>query len=97
MVTVIVTAVIACVFFFFFFSLPLASGDIIVDRRKIPNPEAYALFTVVDGHASVVDDNAYPQEIKLEWTLRRTLGAAKMQPTSSQFFAYKLRTPDPII
>ena len=70
-------------------------GDIIVDRRKIPNPEAYALFTVVDGQASIVDDDAKPQEIKLEWTLQRTLGTAKMQPPSNPFFAYKLRTSVP--
>jgi len=66
-----------------------------VDRRKIANPEDYALFTVMDGQATIVEDNAMPQEIKLEWTLSRTLGAAKMQPPSNQFFAYKLRIPVP--
>ena len=66
-----------------------------MDRRKISNPEAYALFTIVDGQAAIVPDDAMPQEIKLQWTLQKTLGASKMlsQP-SSQFFAYKLRTPE---
>ena len=81
--------------FIYLLCLCMYVGDIIVDRRKIPNPEAYALFTVVDGQASIVDDDAKPQEIKLEWTLRRTLGTAKMQPPSNPFFAYKLRTSVP--
>ncbi len=66
-----------------------------MDRRKISNPEAYALFTIVDGQAAIVPDDAMPQEIKLQWTLQKTLGASKMLPQpSSQFFAYKLRTPE---
>lgn len=55
-------------------------------------PEAHGLFTVVDGHATIVQDHVQPQEIKLEWTLLRTLGGSKTHPPNSQFFAYKRRT-----
>ena len=72
-----------------------------MERRQITNPEDYSLFIVVDGKATRMDENEKPQEIKLKWTLQRTLeqsvsttnhtpSTANHTP-SSQFFAYKLK------
>lgn len=70
------------------------AGEIIVERRQIAQPEDYSLFTVVDGKATVMEDDEKPQEIKLKWTLQRTLEqsvSTKNHTPSSQFFAYKLK------
>ncbi len=73
------------------------TGETIASRRRIPTPEKYALFTVIIGKSTMIEDGERPQEIKLQWTLDKTTvqcttpGSA-YQP-SSRFIAYKLRTP----
>ena len=75
----------------------LFSGEIIAEKRQISTPEEYGLFTVEDGKATLVQEDSRPQEIKLKWTLQRTLEQSmgnKTQSPSNQFFAYKIRTPE---
>lgn len=78
-------------------SLFVIAGEIIVERRQIASDDSYGLFTVMDGKTTLLEDNERPQEIKLKWTLQRSLeqslGGRNLTP-SSQFFAYKLRTPE---
>lgn len=80
----------------------VSEGEIIEERRQITNPKDYALFTVVNGKALIMEDHVKPQEIKFKWTLERSLeqslNSGKVLTTpSSQFFAYKLRTPGSIL
>lgn len=80
--------------------MSLISGEIIEEKRQIASPENYALFTVVDGNAAMLLDEDRPQEIKLKWTLQRTLEQSlggpgeRTQASGNQFFAYKLRTKE---
>ncbi len=73
------------------------TGETIASRRRIPTPEKYALFTVINGKSTMIEDSERPQEIKLQWTLDKnsvqcTTPGSAYQP-SSRFIAYKLRTP----
>lgn len=71
-------------------------GEIIVERHRIPNPQDYALFTVVNGQAKQLEDHQRPQEIKLQWTLENTIQQAagqQQQQPGSRFIAYKRKGP----
>jgi len=71
-------------------------GEIIAERHRIPNPQDYALFTVVNGQAKQLEDHQRPQEIKLQWTLENTIQQAagqQQQQPGSRFIAYKRKGP----
>ena len=66
-----------------------------MERRQISNPNDYGLFTVEDGKATMMPEDSKPQVVKLKWTLQRSLEQSQgIQSANSQFFAYKLRTPE---
>ena len=73
------------------------TGETIANRRRISTPEKYALFTVINGKATKIEDSERPQEIKLKWTLDKdssqNINSGSAYQPSSRFIAYKLRAP----
>ena len=74
----------------------LPIGEIIAEKRRIPTPDKYALFKVINGKSTLIRDHEKPQEVKLQWTLDRSsanvVSTSSAYQPSSRFMAYKLRT-----